>query len=159
MTAPVDAEWSIREEFAQRLGCGVIAAVLLPLWFAVLFLAVESTLAIAASGVLLVLTVLLAALALRRARRIPRLVRIEDCGKTLCTVSRSGVVSRPLAELRRVDIGTSLGVWPMVLSFADGSRVRLPKELDDLPDFLDALRRRCPKVVVNDRAPEEGLST
>lgn len=152
MTTDGQGVWVIRDELAQRLGCGVLAAIVLPLWFLILGFAVESSLALAVSGLLLVVAVLVAAVALRRARRLPRVVRIDGDGR-LSAEAKAGVVTRPLAELRRVDIGTSLGVWPVRLAFADGSTLRLPRELDDLDGFLDMVRRRCPHVVVADRNP------
>ena len=39
----------------------------------------------------------------------------------------------------------------MRLGFADGSTLRLPRELGDLDALLAALRRRCPGVLITDK--------
>lgn len=148
-------EWTIKEEFAQRLGCGVSAAVVLPAWFLLLLFVVETTVALAVTGLLFVLAVVFAALALRRTRRLPRTVSIDGDGATIATESRAGPRRRPLAELRRIDIDTSLGVWPMRLGFHDGVVWRLPKELQDLDGFLATVRRLVPGVVIVDHNPPE----
>ncbi len=54
-----------------------------------------------------------------------------------------------------MDVGTSLGVWPMRLTFADGAVLRLPTHLDDLDGFLAALRRAQPDLVITDHNPPE----
>lgn len=145
------AEWVITDEFAQRLGCGVLTAAVLPVWFLLLLFAVDSVLALFVTGAIFLLTAGFAAAATRRARRLPRLVRIES--GVLTTEARSGSRSRALADLSSVEIGTSLGVWPVRLTFADGTDLRLPRELDDLDGFLDALRDHRPDLVVVDRNP------
>lgn len=145
--------WAITEEFSHRLGCGVFTAVLLPVWFLVLVLVVPSNLALTVTLVLFVLTSAFAVAALRRARRLPRAVHLE--GATLVAEARSGTRRLALAGLERVDIGTSLGVWPLRLSFADGTVLRLPRELDDLAGFLAALRHAVPGVVVHDHNPPD----
>ncbi|MCC6435241.1 MAG: hypothetical protein IT196_09450 [Acidimicrobiales bacterium] len=147
-------QWAITEEFSQRLGCGVLTAVALPVWFLVLVFVVPSNLALLVALALFALTTAFALAALRRARRLPRCVRIED--GTLVAEARGGVRRFPLAGLQRVDIGTSLGVWPVRLSFADGSVLRLPRELDDLPGLLAVLRRARPDLVVQDHNPPDG---
>jgi hypothetical protein len=146
-------EWVISDEFGQRLGCGVSASVILPVWFLLVLFVVDDPLAVVVSAVVLVVTVVVAGLALRRARRVPRAVRLED--GLLTTEARSGRSSRPVAELTRVDLGTSLGVWPLRLTFTDGSVVRLPRELDDLDGFLAALERHRPGLPIVDHNPPE----
>ena len=126
----------------------------LPVWFLLVLLVVDDPLAIAVAVVVLVLTVVVAVGALRRARRVPRVVRLVD--GMLVTESRAGSVRRPVAELRSVDIGTSLGVWPVRLRFADGTLLRLPRELVDLDGFLDALQRGRPGLTVVDHNPPVG---
>ena len=143
-------EWTISDELAQRLGCGVLSALTLPVWFLLLSLAVQSTLALGVSVLLLLASVAVGLVVLRRNRRLPRTVQL-DVADHLVTVARAGRVSRPLADLRTVEIGTSLGVWPMRLGFADGSTLRLPRELGDLDALLAALRRRCPGVLITDK--------
>ena len=143
-------EWTISDELAQRLGCGVLSALTLPVWFLLLSLAVQSTLALGVSVLLLLASVAVGLVVLRRNRRLPRTVQL-DAADNLVTVARAGRVSRPLADLRTVEIGTSLGVWPMRLGFADGSTLRLPRELGDLDALLAALRRRCPGVLITDK--------
>lgn len=148
------AEWLITDEFAQRLGCGVLTAGVLPVWFLLLFFAVDSALAVLVTGALFLLTVGFALAAIRRTRRLPRAVRV-DGDDVLSTVARSGVQTRPLSGLRGVDIGTSLGVWPIRLTFEDGTVLRLPRELDDLDGFLTTLRQRRPDVTIVDHNPPD----
>lgn len=148
------AEWLITDEFAQRLGCGVLTAGVLPVWFLLLLLAVDSAPAVIVTAVLFLLTVGFALAAVRRTRRLPRVVRV-DGDDVLSTVARSGVRALPLSELRGVDIGTSLGVWPIRLSFHDGTVLRLPRELDDLEGFLATLRQRRPDVAIVDHNPPD----
>jgi hypothetical protein len=152
MAAP-SGEWAISDELAQRLGCGVAASVILPVWFLMVLFVVDDPIALTVSSVVLVLTVVVAGLALRRARRVPRAVRLDN--GVLTTEARSGKASRPVADLARVDLGTSLGVWPLRLTFADGSVLRLPRDLDDLDGFLDALRASRPGLPVVDHNPPE----
>jgi len=152
MASP-SGEWAISDELAQRLGCGVAASVILPVWFLLVLFVVDDPIALTVSASVLVLTVVVAGLALRRARRVPRAVRLED--GVLTTEARSGRSTRPVAELARVDLGTSLGVWPLRLTFTDGSVVRLPRDLDDLDGFLDALRASRPGIPVVDHNPPE----
>ncbi len=151
MSEPIGA-WEVREEFAQRLGCGVATAVLLPLWFLLLVFVVPTNLALTVSVVLFVLTTALAAAALVRARRVPRQIRIEP-GGALVTRSQRGERRYPLTDLERVELGSSLGVWPLQLHFAGGRRVRLPRDIDDLSGLLAALERSAPSVTVADRNP------
>ncbi len=87
MSAGTTGQWAISEEFSQRLGCGVITAVLLPLWFLLLLFVVPANLAMSVSAVLFVLSSGFALAALRRARRLPRVVRLEEDGR-LSTESR-----------------------------------------------------------------------
>ena len=146
--------WEITDEFGQRLGCGVITAVILPVWFFLILFAVENTAALTVAGVLFVVTAVFAALALRRARRLPRSVEL-DTDAVLATLSRSGRRERPVDQLARVDLGTSLGVWPLRLTFADGIVWRLPRELDDLDGFLAALQECNAALMIADHNPPE----
>jgi hypothetical protein len=57
------------------------------------------------------------------------------------------------AAVTAVELTTSLGVQPLLLRLADGRTVRLPRHLDDLEGFLDALRAWNPTVTVVDRNP------
>ncbi len=142
--------WMITEEFGQRLGCGVITAVIVPLWFLGLMFAMSDLVALMVAGGFFVVAAVFAVLAVRRARRVPRVVQLDVEG-LLSTESRSGRCERPVQQLARVDIGTSLGVWPLRLSFGDGTVWRLATQLDDLEGFLAALSDRVPHLVVLDR--------
>lgn len=146
--------WEITDEFGQRLGCGVIAAVILPVWFFLILFAVDDAVALAVAAALFVVTAVFAGLALRRARRLPRSVEL-DADSVLATEARSGRHERPVDQLARVDIGTSLGVWPLRLTFTDGTVWRLPRELDDLDGFLTALQERNASLVITDHNPPE----
>jgi hypothetical protein len=148
-----DGTWTISEELGQRLGCGAVTAAVLPLWFLLLLFVVDSNLALAVCGGLFLVAAVAAVAAVRRIRRLPRTVHLA--GDRLSTTSRAGTVSRPLAELRSVEIGTSLGVWPVVLCFADGGTVRLPRDLEDFDGLLAALRARRPDLPVIDHNPPE----
>ncbi len=149
--------WEITDEFGQRLGCGVITAVILPVWFFLILFAVDDTAALAVAAGLFVVTAVFAGLALRRARRLPRSVELggDAVRATVATLSRSGRREAPVDQLARVDIGTSLGVWPLRLTFVDGTVWRLPRHLDDLDGFLAALQERNAALVITDHNPPE----
>lgn len=148
----VIGEWPVMEELNQRLGCAALSALSLPLWFLLLALAVPSNLAMIGAGLLFVISLPVGPMMLRRSRRLPRLVRIEVpagsdpsavLGAELVLVSRSGATRRALGGLRKLEVTTSVGPWPIILSFADGSRLRLPAEVVDLEGLLGELSRRC----------------
>lgn len=145
--------WTVTPELEQRLGCGILAAVLLPLWFGVLALgATDSSLAALVAVALFAVAVVVALLALRRTRRLPRLVELDD-GGTLRLLSRSGVTVSAAADIQAVELTTSLGMHPLVLRLAGGRTLRLPRYLDDLDGFLNALRAHNPRLTVVDRNP------
>ncbi len=150
-------EWSVTDEFNQRVGCGLVTALTLPLWFLLLGLAVSSNLALMVAVGLFALSLVVGPMVLGRSRRLPRKVRIElpagtDGGPltsaVLVAVSPSGERRRLLAELRRLDVGASVGPWPIRLAFADGSHLRLPADIEHLDTLLDELRRRCPLLTL-----------
>jgi len=152
--AAAQTRWAITDEFGQRLGCGVVTALILPVWFLLMLFAVDDPVAMLVAAVLFVVTTLFAGLALRRARRLPRSIELDAEGM-LCTESRAGRRRHPVEQLRRVDVGTSLGVWPLRLTFSDGTVWRLPRELDDLDGFLTVLAERVPGLIVQDHNPAE----
>ncbi len=150
-TAAVIGEWAVTEELNQRVGCGLSTALTLPLWFLLLGLAVASNLALLVAASLFVVSAAAGPVLVRRSRRLPRTIRLEgptDGSTELVLISRSGQSRRPVAALRRLDMGTSVGPWPIRLEFADGSRLRLPAEIEDIGTFLEELQSRCPQLVM-----------
>lgn len=145
--------WTVSDEFDQRLGCGTLAAVLLPLWFGVMALgAAANALAAWVAVTLFAVSIVVALAALRRTRRLPRRVEIDAEG-TLRLVSRAGTTATPVAGVTGVELTTSLGVGPLKLDLDDGRSLRLPRHLEDLDGFLGALRRHNPTLTVVDRNP------
>ncbi|MFN0091281.1 MAG: hypothetical protein ACKVWR_13595 [Acidimicrobiales bacterium] len=151
----MQGEWRASEEFGQRLGCGLVAAGLLPAWFLLVYLALDRSAGGPAAFLALALAVASAAgaaLGVRRIRRTPRTVRIE--GGSLTVASAAASTSRPIAELASVEIGAGFGLAPVRLVFRDRSVLAIPRELENFDGLLDALAARNPTLAI--RRPQPG---
>lgn len=160
-SAAVIGEWAVTDELNQRVGCGVLTALTLPLWFLLLGLAVSSNLALVVAAGLFVMSLAAGPVVLRRSRRLPRMVRIEHSpgiGADMVLLSRSGECRRSLDDLRRLEVGASVGPWPIRLGFAKGSRLRLPADIENIGTLLEELRRRSPQLTMTglDRLHQPG---
>lgn len=151
----VDAStWEVTDEFGQRLGCGLLTAFILPPWFLLaVFAASDNALAWAFAVVVFVAATGLAVAGRWRIRRLPQRIELvdEDGGPALLLCARTGERRVPLAGLREIRATTSIGLLPVVLVLADGSRVRVPRDLEDFDGFTAALVAVCPGVRVVDR--------
>ena len=151
-----DLVWEVSEEFSQRLGCGLLTAFVLPPWFLLaVFAASDNALAWSFAAVVFSVTLVLAGVGRWRIRRLPRRIAIvaRVDGTALDLQARSGRRVVLLAGLREVRDTTSIGLRPVALVFADGTKVRLPRDLDDYDGFRAALLDACPGVRYVDRNP------
>ena len=158
---PGAREWHVDEEFRHRVGCGLTAAVLLPIWFGLMALGLgreASSLAVVVASLLFACSLLIGVAAFRRIRRLPSVVSLE--GGWLHIRGRHVDLALPTDELRGVEIGASAGLESVRLSTRQGRTLRLPGDLTDLEGFVDALRRENPAMVVTDHrlpgAPDPG---
>jgi hypothetical protein len=148
----VQRRWQVTDEFGQRLGCGLVTAVILPVWFAIVLFAVADGVAAMVLCAAFFLTALVGGIAgRRRIRRLPRSVTLDDGSGELTFSSQQGDEVRSADALEAVVIGTSLGIAPVELQFAGGSVVRLPRQFEGFDDLVAELRRRRPALVVTDR--------
>lgn len=148
---PGAREWHVDEEFRHRVGCGLTAAVLLPIWFGLMVLGLgreASDLAVVVASLLFVSSLLIGVTAFRRIRRLPSVVSLDD--GWLHIRGRRVDLALPTAELRSVEIGAAAGLESVRLSTRQGRTLRLPGDLTDLEGFIDALRRENPALVVTD---------
>ncbi len=144
-------EWQVTEEFGHRLGCGLVTAVILPVWFGVLLVAAGGEgLATAAGLLFFVAAVLGGVVGWRRIRSLPRSIRLAEDG-TLSFRSARGETVRHVRDLREVRLDSSLGIKPVRLGFATGRPIRVSREFEDLDGLLAALRARAPDVAVVER--------
>ena len=145
-------EWRVTEEFRHRLGCGLIAAIGLPAWFAIMALALGREAGGLAVGVALVLFAISAVVgvsAFRRLRLLPTRVALDRDG-WLRVDGRRLALALPVDALAEVEIGASVGLESVRLHTRQGRIIRLPGDLDDFDGFLAALRATHPGLVNTD---------
>lgn len=151
-------EWATSADFRARVGCASITAVLLPIWFLAIFLAMKKEWglsAIAVSGVLVILAFAGAALGGRRLWRAPIAIQVSDEG-VLGLVSRRGAL-RHVGRPRAVDIAALPGLRSVRVTLdSPSAEIRLPGDLEDLDGFLRQLRAVVPSLDVTDRRQPEG---
>lgn len=144
-------QWQVTEEFSQRLGCGVVTAVILPVWFGLMLLAGSANpLATTVGSVLFGAALVGGIVGWRRIRTVPRVVQLDDAGR-LRFVSRAGETVREVGDLCEVRLGSSLGIKPVRLDFGTAGAVRVSGDLDDLEGFLATLQAANPRATVTDR--------
>lgn len=146
-------QWSTSPDFKARVGCASLTALLLPVWFLAIFLAVErdwGLSAVAAAGLLLILAVAGSALGARRLWRAPLAVRLAEDG-TLVLVSRRGR-SRTVGRPQAVEVAALAGLASVRVTLEPpAASVRLPGDLEDLDGFLAQMQSLVPGLAVTDR--------
>lgn len=146
-------EWQVTDEFSQRLGCGAVTALVLPLWFVVMWLALRANvLALWLTTALGLVAVVGGAVGFARIRALPRRIELDVDAGELRFIARRGTSTRPAAALTAVHIGSSVGIAPVRLTFAGAPPVRVPRELDDFDGFVAALRGVAASLAVTDRS-------
>jgi uncharacterized membrane protein YgcG len=156
--SPDTREWRVTEEFRHQLGCGLITAVGLPAWFAVMALALgreTSGLAVVVAVVLFAMSAVIGISAFRRLRVLPTTVALDADGWLRIT-GRHIALALPAEALTEVEIGASPGLESVHLNTRQGRTVRLPGDLNDLDGLLSALRQANPAVVVIDHRRSDG---
>lgn len=134
--------WRVTDEFQHRLGCGLVSAVVLPAWFAVIVLALGGEADFLAEVVALILfavSLVVGVAAFRRLRRLPTEVSLDEEGWLRVTGRRIDL-ALPADAVVTVEIGAAVGLESVRLHTQQGRTVRLPGDLDDLDGFLSALR-------------------
>ncbi|MEA3216127.1 MAG: hypothetical protein QOJ19_2283, partial [Acidimicrobiia bacterium] len=126
---PSDArEWRVTEEFRHRLGCGLITAVGLPAWFAVMALALGREtigLAVVVAVVLLAISAVIGISAFRRLRMLPTTV-VLDVDGWLRVTGRRVALALPAEAITEIEVGASPGLESVHLHTRQGRTVRLP---------------------------------
>jgi hypothetical protein len=143
------------------LGCGLITAVGLPAWFAVMALALgrETTgLAVVVAVVLLSISAVIGVSAFRRLRMLPTTV-VLDVDGWLRVTGRRVALALPAEAITEIEVGASPGLESVHLHTRQGRTVRLPGDLDDLDGFLQALQEANPGVLLTDHRPTSGGDT
>lgn len=149
-------EWHVTPEFRQRLGCGLITAVGLPIWFGVMALALGRDVSVLAFGVAILLFCIAAAVgipAFRRIRRLPTAISLDDGWVQLS--GRNGGMALPVDAITSIEIASGSGLESVRLHTRQGRVVRLPGDLDDLDGLVAALRAANPRMSVTDHRGEE----
>lgn len=145
--------WRVTDEFRNRLGCGVLAAVGLPLWFGMMALGLSGDSsavgAVVAFG-LFAVALVVGVLALRRFRELPTEISI-DGGGWMSLRSRRGETVFPASDVRRVEVGHSPGLSSVRLHLGGRQVVRLSGDLEDLDGFLVAIQTANPDVELIDQ--------
>jgi hypothetical protein len=150
----------VTEEFRHRLGCGLITAVGLPAWFAVMALALGREtigLAVVVAVVLLAISAVIGISAFRRLRMLPTTV-VLDVDGWLRVTGRRVALALPAEAITEIEVGASPGLESVHLHTRQGRTVRLPGDLDDLDGFLQALQEANPAVLLTDHRPTGGDS-
>ncbi len=145
-------EWRVSEDFSHRLGCGLLTAVGLPIWFAIMALALGREATLLAFVVALVLFLVAAAVgfpALRRLRRMPTTVVLEDGWLHLS--GRGPALALPVDAVTSIEIGPNIGLESVRLQTRQGRTVRLPGDFEDLDGMVAALEAAHPGLSVTDR--------
>ena len=154
---PHPRQWVTSPDFRARVGCASITAILLPVWFLAIFLAMSKewgVSAIATSALLVVLAFVGASIGGRRLWRAPVAVQLSPEGQ-LGLVSRRGSLHQ-VGRPRLVHVAALPGLRSVRVTVEpSGSEVRLPGDLEDLDGFLAELRFTVPGVeVLDQREPE-----
>lgn len=147
---PTERSYEISEEFGHRLGCGMVTAASLPVWFLLVLLALDpsaSGFAVTAALVVLVAVGIGAVVGARRIRRVPRQVTVTADDR-LVLDAPAGVRSIHLDDLERIEIGSTSGVLPIRVVVRDGADARFSRDLIAVDDLLDELCRRRPGLTV-----------
>jgi uncharacterized membrane protein YgcG len=140
------------------LGCGLITAVGLPAWFAVMALALGREtigLAVVVAVVLLSISAVIGISAFRRLRMLPTTV-VLDVDGWLRVTGRRVALALPAEAITEIEVGASPGLESVHLHTRQGRTVRLPGDLDDLDGFLQALQEANPAVLLTDHRRTSG---
>ena len=144
-------EWRVSEEFEHRLGCGLLTAVGVPAWFGVMALALgrdATGLAVVVAFVLFAISAAVGLPALRRLRRMPTCIALEDGWVHLS--GRGPALALPVSALASIEVGANVGLESVRLHTTRGRTVRLPGDLEDLDGLIAALRSAKPDLAVTD---------
>ncbi|MPY92040.1 MAG: hypothetical protein GEV08_02950 [Acidimicrobiia bacterium] len=144
-------EWRVSDDFEHRLGCGLIAAVGVPAWFGLMALALgreASGLAVVVAFVLFAVAATVGLPALRRLRRMPTCVVLEDGWLQLS--GRGPSLALPVSAIQSVEVGANAGLESVRLYTEQGRTVRLPGDLEDLDGLIAALRAANPSLALTD---------
>ncbi|MDY7103029.1 MAG: hypothetical protein S0880_17755 [Actinomycetota bacterium] len=147
---PRERSYEISEEFGHRLGCGMITAATLPVWFLLVLLAIEpsdSGLAVTVASIVLVAVVIGAAIGFARIRRVPRTVTVTADDR-LVLDAPAGTRTIDLDDIDRIEIASTSGVLPIRIVVRDGADTRLSRDLQRVDDLLDVLCERRPDIDV-----------
>jgi hypothetical protein len=128
-----------------------VTAVGVPAWFGLMALALgreASALAVVVAFVLFAVSAVVGLPALRRLRRMPTSVVLEDGWVQLR--GRGPSLALPVDVLAAVEVGANAGLESVRLHTHQGRTVRLPGDLEDLDGLIAALRAANPTIVVTD---------
>ena len=148
--------WRVSDEFRNRVGCGVIASIGLPIWFGVMAVAVSgqaNTVGLVAAFVLFLGAVVVGVAALRRFGELPTEIALDTEG-WFSLQSRRGETMFPASDVRRVEVGHSPGLSSVRLHLGGRRVVRLSGDLEDLDGLLEAIRTANPEIELVDERVE-----
>jgi len=143
--------WRVTDEFAARLGCGLITALTLPLWFGLMFLAVDRGSSDAGIWILSVIFVASlggAIVTWIRIRSVPRQIILNN--DRLEIDRGGGPRTIPVADIETVRVGERGRLRPVSLELAGGRKVKMSRDLADFEGFLTALQATNTTIQVFD---------
>ncbi|MDH4145131.1 MAG: hypothetical protein OEY23_08180 [Acidimicrobiia bacterium] len=153
---PPDLRWAVNDQFRNRVGCGVATAVGLPVWFAIMALALggaASQLAFTAAVLLCALSAAVGISAARRFRNLATEIRLEEGAWLRLRGSRMRM-DVPVEALAQIEVGAVAGFSSIRLTTTKGRLIRLPGDLDDVDGLVAALGAANPELVVVDHRGE-----